>query len=171
MKKSVLILLISLTLGTVSGISQSRPDWGMVNYLIGHWVGEGKGNPGQGQGYFDFTYELGDKILVRKSKTEFPASSGRPAFTHEDLMIIHTDESGKPSKATYWDNEGHMIEYGVGFSGSNLVLTSMATPGMPRFRLSYESVNEKTVNVKFEMSDPQNPDNFKVYLEGKSIRQ
>jgi hypothetical protein len=39
---------------------------------------------------------------------------------------------------------------------------------MPRFRLSYETIDAKTVNVKFEMAQTGSPDDFKMYLEGKS---
>lgn len=39
---------------------------------------------------------------------------------------------------------------------------------MPRFRLSYETIDALTVNVKFEMANPQSPDEFKTYLEGIS---
>ena len=41
---------------------------------------------------------------------------------------------------------------------------------MPRFRLSYELIDANTVNVKFEMANPDKPEEFRVYIEGKSKR-
>ena len=149
-------------------MSQAAPDWSKFQHLTGHWVGEGNGQPGQGNGGFSFQADLDGNILVRKSSTRFPATSARPAFTHDDLMVIYPDYTGVPSKAIYWDNEKHTIEYAVSFTDKAIVFTSAASPHVPRFRLSYETIDANTINVKFEMAQPGSPEDFKMYLEGKS---
>jgi hypothetical protein len=39
---------------------------------------------------------------------------------------------------------------------------------MPGFRLTYELLDNETVNIKFAMSSPQKPDEYQTYIEGKS---
>ncbi len=168
MKKLRVLLICLLLTGFQVAMSQSAPDWSKFQHLTGHWVGEGNGQPGQGTGGFSFQADLDGNILVRKSHTEFPATSARPAFTHDDLMVIYPDYSGVPSKAIYWDNEKHTIEYAVSFTEKAIVFTSAASPHVPRFRLSYETIDANTINVKFEMAQPGSPEDFKMYLEGKS---
>ena len=168
MEKIKLGRLLLLVAGFQGVSSQSAPDWSKLQHLTGHWVGEGNGQPGQGTGGFSFQSDLGGTILVRKSHTEFPATTARPATIHDDLMVIYPDYTGAPSKAIYWDNERHTIEYAVTFTAQAVVFTSAASPHVPRFRLSYETIDESTINVKFEMAQPGSPEDFKMYLEGKS---
>ena len=52
--------------------------WNDFRYLVGEWVGEGGGQPGQGGGSFSINFELQERIMVRRNKAEFPASQGRP---------------------------------------------------------------------------------------------
>ena len=113
MKKLQVVLVCLLVSGFQMVMSQAAADWSKLEHLTGHWVGEGNGQPGQGTGGFSFQYELGGNILVRKSSTVFPATTARPAFTHDDLMVVYPDYNGVPSKAIYWDNEKHTIEYAV----------------------------------------------------------
>ena len=168
MKKFSVILIGLLLTASQVVMSQGTIDWSKFQNLIGHWVGEGNGQPGQGTGGFSFQADLGGNILVRKSHTEFPATSAKAAFVHDDLMVIYPDFNGVPSKAIYWDNERHTIEYLVTFTDKAIVFTSAASQYMPRFRLSYETIDATTVNIKFEMANPGSPDEFKMYLEGKS---
>jgi hypothetical protein len=148
--------------------AQSSLSWEKWNFLLGTWVGEGSGQPGQGSGSFTFAFDLGQKILIRKNHTEFPASGGRPANIHEDLMIVYPESGGIPAKAIYFDNEGHVIHYSVIYSGESIVLTSEKNGNMPIFRLTYNALDPETINTKFEMS--QDGENFRTYLEGRSIK-
>jgi hypothetical protein len=129
-------------------------------------MGEGSGQPGQGGGIFSFTFDLDKKILVRKSHSEYPADGNRPKVVHEDLMIIYQDTSGSPSKAIYFDNEGHIIDYSIVCNDKSIVLTSNKLPNVPVFRLTYTLLENKTINTKFEMS--QDGEKFMTYIEGKS---
>jgi len=138
---------------------------------MGEWTSEG--DPTRGTGKFTLEADLQGKILVRKNHVELPASSGRPASTHEDLMVIYRGEGGEPSKAIYFDSEGHVIHYTATFSDDKRTLTflSEASPSGPRFRLSYVKGENDTVAIKFEIAPPGKPDAFKAYLEGTARRQ
>jgi dipeptidyl aminopeptidase/acylaminoacyl peptidase len=136
--------------------------------VIGEWVGEGSGDPGSGGGTFSFKLDLDKKILVRKSHSEYPASENKAEVIHDDLMIIYPDYSGNPSKAIYFDNEGHTINYSITYSEKSIVFTSDKIPNVPVFRLTYTSLDNEVLQTKFEISNDGKK--FKTYIEGNSKR-
>jgi len=167
LKKRVLALFLLVGFYSLC-YGQSNTTWTKFDWLMGEWVGEGAGQPGQGNGTFTFKFDLDKKILVRKAHTSFPKTENKQESIHEDLMIIYTDFTGKPSKAIYFDNEGHTIEYTVMCSDKSITFTSNKMPDIPVFRLTYSLLVNKMINTKFEMS--QDGDKFITYVEGKSKR-
>jgi hypothetical protein len=147
---------------------QQTDIWKQWGALIGDWKGEGSGKPGQGGGTFSFKPDLDNKILVRKSHSEYPATGNNPEIIHDDLMIIYPDNNSSPVNAIYFDNEGHVINYTISYTDNAIILTSEKIQGMPTFRLSYIFLDKETVNVKFELS--QDSEKFMTYIEGKSKR-
>jgi len=138
--------------------------------LAGEWAGEGSGSPGSGAGTSSFQFDLQNQVLVRRSHSEYPASGGRPATVHDDLMVIYPGK-GEESRAIYFDNEGHVIEYTATWSAGADTLTflSKATTGAPQFRLIYKKIDPQTLTVAFEMAPPgQNA--FKPYVSGRLKR-
>jgi hypothetical protein len=167
------MVVLLLVAGNSGLFCRADDAWEPYRYLLGDWVGEGGGDPGKGSGQFSFRLELQDKVIVRKNRAEFPAAGGRPAATHDDLMVIYRAEGGAPTKAIYFDSEGHVIHYTASFSADHATLTfvSDAAPSTPRFRLSYTKFEEGSVGIKFEIAPPGKPDAFKTYLEGKARRE
>jgi len=171
MKSSKVILVaILLVSGQLVFGQQASKQWEKWNHLIGEWVGEGNGQPGQGEGKFSFQTDLDGKILVRKNHTVFPATASSKSTIHDDLLIVYPGSSDSQQEAIYFDNEGHTIKYKVTFSDKSVVLTSDASEPGPRFRLSYVAIDPKTVNITFEMASPQAPEVFKMYLAGKAFK-
>ncbi len=167
MKIKILLFIFEIvTLSTLNG--QQSSVWDKWNWLIGDWKGEGSGQPGQGGGTFLFSFDLNNKVLIRKSHSEYPSAEGKSPVVHEDLMIIYLDFTGNPNKAIYFDNEGHTINYTITFSDKAIVLTSDKVPENPVFRLVYSLLDTDTVNTRFEIS--QDGDKFSTYIEGKSKR-
>ncbi len=105
---------------------------------------------------FPFGLELQGKILVRRNHLEFPATPQRPAFTHEDLLVVYRDADTTPNRAIYFDSEGFVIHYTATFSEDGKVLTflSDASPQAPRQRLTYVQNEDGTLKVKFEIAPP-----------------
>lgn len=165
MKNKLFLFVVLLTIVTDS-FGQQKTTWQNWDWLIGTWVGEGSGEPGNGGGTFSFTLDLDKKILVRKSHSEYSASKNKPSVVHEDLMIVYIDFSGNASRAIYFDNEGHTINYQISYFDTSIVLTSDRIPNTPIFRLTYNLIETETVDTKFEMS--QDGENFITYIEGKS---
>ncbi|HAH24459.1 MAG TPA: hypothetical protein DCL77_12025 [Prolixibacteraceae bacterium] len=166
--KIKLFLTIGLFALMTNCFAQTNSSWTKWSWLMGEWKGEGSGQPGHGEGIFSFTPDLNDKILVRKSHSEYPASGNRPAVIHDDLMFIYLDQSGNASKAIYFDNEGHTINYSISYSDQSIVMLSDQISNVPIFRLTYSLLDNNTVNTKFEMS--QDGIKFMTYIEGKSIK-
>jgi hypothetical protein len=79
---------------------------------------------------------------------------------------------GKRSRAIYFDNEDHVIQYTVTSSKDDKSLTflSDAVAVAPRFRLTYTKKG-KGLRITFENAPPGNPDAFRTYLEGSAHRK
>ena len=163
-----IFLLIAIIAASFQSFAQQNTTWDNWSRLMGEWKGEGSGQPGQGGGTFSFQTDLDGKILVRKSHSEYPANGNRPATIHNDLMIVSLDYAGNATKATYFDNEGHTINYSITYAPNVVILLSEKIPNMPVFRLTYSLLDDQTVNTKFEMS--RDGENFMTYIEGKSVK-
>src|SRR5438132_13192855 len=111
--RAVGVGLLTLTASALAP-SQTKNDWEALQYLVGEWVGEGGGSPDEGSGGFSFTSELQGQIVIRKNWAQYPATKDRPAFRHDDLMILY--RQGDRVRAEYFDNERHVIRYAVQFS-------------------------------------------------------
>ena len=164
--KTKLLLTIVLLGFLTTGFGQQNVAWDKWEWLKGEWVGEGGGQLGESSGTFSFSLDLDKKIMVRKSHTEFPATDKKPKAIHDDLMIVYSDNTGNPSKAIYFDNEGHTINYTVTYIDKSIILTSEKTQNASTFRLIYSLLEDKRVNTKFEMS--QDGVKYTTYIEGKS---
>jgi hypothetical protein len=171
-RKLVALAILLALAGSARAESKDDP-WAAFRFLAGEWVGEGDGAPGKGSGSFTLTPELGGKVLVRRNRADYPAAGGRPAVAHEDLMVIEPPAAGRGARATYWDNEGHVIHYMAAPSadGKGLTFLSDVVAGAPRFRLTYTKLEADKVNIKFEFAPPGKPDAFTTYLEGKVRRK
>ncbi|MBZ5679497.1 MAG: hypothetical protein LAO24_05260 [Acidobacteriia bacterium] len=148
-------------------------NWNSLNFLVGKWVGEGNAETGQaGGGYCSFEPGLQGKVLVRKNHSEYPAANGRPAISHDDLMIIYPDGARQQVRAFYTDNEGNVIHYTVTASsdGKSAVFLSDADAGARRYRLTYTLAQPDHMTIAFEMASPGKPDEFQKFIEGKIRR-
>jgi hypothetical protein len=163
MRKYITAIITFLSLTTFCTAQQNN--WDRWNSFLGQWQGEGSGQTGQGGGTFSFTFDLDKKIIVRKSHSEYPATENKPKIIHDDLMIIYLDFSGNPSKAIYFDSEGHTINYTISYEDNKITFISDKISNVPLFRLTYTLLSNNTVDTKFEIS--QDGEKFITYVEGK----
>lgn len=177
MKKTGILLLslISLFLVTANHLFAQKavvpgPEW---NFVLGEWIGDGTGAPGEAKGWFTFNKDLDGNILVRKNHNLIPANNGKPAAIHDDLLVVYLDNAGGLTKAIYFDNENHVINYAISFNQAEktLTFTSEAQKNMPRFRLTYKAIDNNNLNIDFEFAPPAQPDAFSKYLSGKAHRK
>ena len=173
---ALLVVAVALAVGQQAanppGPAGNGGTWAPVSFLLGEWIGEGGGGPGQGSGGFSFTVDLQEKILVRKNHAEYPATKGRPAYSHSDLMIIYPQPGGNRLRGMYFDNEGHVIDYAVESAEdrSTVQFRSEATSSSPGFRLTYKKTGADTLALKFEIAPPGKPDGFATYIEATARR-
>jgi hypothetical protein len=167
-----ILVILAVASGAAREVHDADP-WDSYGFLVGEWTGEGSGEPGKGSGEFSFAWDLQKKVLVRRNRAEYPAGPGRPAISHEDLMVVYAKGSGGPLKAIYFDNEGHVINYTATVSDDKQTVTFLSdvAPGTACFRLSYVKQGEDAVGIKFEIAPPGKPDAFKTYLEGNARRK
>jgi len=163
------LLLMSCTAFAQPGASpppKFGPQW---QALAGTWKNDG--SAGAGSGICAFEFELGKCVIVRTNHAELTASGNRPGGIHDDLMVI-SPASAEEARATYWDNEGHVIEYTASWAADGNTLTFLSKPGPgPRFRLTYKKVDADTFTVSFDMAAPGKGDSFNTYTSGKIWRQ
>src|SRR5579884_2868114 len=124
-------------LALLAGVAAHAEDWGPLQFLVGHWTGEGSGSPGVGSGAFSFTPDLQGHVLVRRSFAEYPAKDGRPATRHDDLMIVYREAESPRLHAVFFDSEGHVIRYGVTPVEHGAQFVSDGGAFQMRFRLTY----------------------------------
>lgn len=165
------LLIPCLAIVVLSGAVRQADDashWDSWRFLLGEWTAEGGGQPGQGSGAFSFNFDLQGKVLVRKNRADYAATKDRPAFSHEDLMVIYPEPGGLGTRAIYFDNEGHVIHYAARFADdrNTLVFLSDPVPSAPTFRLTYTKGKNRTLTIKFEIAPPGKPDLFSTYVEG-----
>lgn len=168
----IALVILIISFGRLTAQQPAKQaDWSTWKFILGEWVGEGNGTPGQGTGAFTFSYDLEKRVLVRKNHSDFPETNGRPAFMHDDLMIVYQDND--KTKAVYWDNEGHIINYVAEFSkdGNTLYFTSEIIPQAPRYRLVYEKQGDNKMKNVFEIAAPGKPDQFSKYIEAVVVKK
>ena len=177
MKNSGLIILLFITLlltGVNHAFAQNKvvpgPEW---NFVLGDWIGDGTGVPGEAKGWFTFNKDLDGNILIRKNHNVIPANNGKPTAIHDDLLVVYLDNAGALTKAIYFDNENHVINYAISFNPTDksLTFTSEAQKNMPRFRQTYKATENNGLNIDFEFAPPNQPETFSKYLSGKAHRK
>ena len=151
--------------------SKEVPNWDAFRFLLGEWVGEGAGAPGEATGGFSFSFDLEGKILVRRNRADYPATKDKPPYSHTDLMVIYQETEGP--RAIYFDNEGHVIHYVVSLSKDQTTVTFLSepSPSAPRFRFTYYKAKNDSMTFQFDMAPPGKPDAFSKYLEGSLRRK
>ena len=175
MKTRAVLLLACLTAATFGASAQSsgKNKWSDFEGLLGNWVAaDSSGAPGKANGgACSFSLDLQGAVIVRKNHADYPAPGGRPASTHDDLMVIF--HRGDAVLANYHDSEGHEIAYAVIAKPVEKTWTfvSDAAAGAPRYRLTYTGVSLTELKLKFEMAQPDKPDAFRTYIEATLKRQ
>jgi hypothetical protein len=163
------LLLALLAASIALAQPTSKPDnrWAPLGFLVGEWIGEGGGGPGQGTGGFSFSPEQDGKILVRKNFANYPGAKDRPAFSHTDLMIVYKEPGETKIRAIYFDMEDHVIHYTVEPSadGNSVQFVSET------FRLTYRKTGADNLALKFEIAPPDKPGAYATYIDATARRK
>ena len=140
-----------------------------LDFLLGRWSSPGTSTPGGATGEAEFSRDLQDQVIVRRSYAEYEVAAGAPARRHDDLMVIYAQ--GDSLRADYFDSEGHVIRYRVRApEAGRAVFLSEAMAGQPQFRLSYVLEPSGALKGSFEMAPPNAPGAFKPYLQWEGTK-
>jgi hypothetical protein len=148
-------------------LAAATDPWKALEFLEGTWAAHTKGGSANAQasGTYTFKSELKHHVLVRRS-SDSAACSGPKGFDceHSDVLYVYQEAKGRPPKAIYFDNEGHVIHYDVTTpdSATAVFISDQSQPG-PQFRLLYE-LKDAVMSGKFQMRLPGQAE-WKSYLE------
>ena len=161
------ILALALLVALPMLARGAAPDpWARWRFLLGEWLDAGAGDPSAGSGGSKFALDLDGKILVRHNRADYPAAPDRPAVAHRDLLIVYPGACDSLFRASYFDNEGHVIQYRVlvPAAGGRTIFDSEGPEPGPRFRLTYETQADGGVAVAFFTGPPGGE--LKRYVSG-----
>jgi hypothetical protein len=160
------VMALMAASGLAAQTSTQVDPWAGLRFLLGTWEAKTTGGIAQAQssGAYSFQLELLDLVMARHSSGG--ACKGPADFDcqHGDLLYIYSAGSGETLQAIYFDNEGHVIQYGVSTPKPTMAvfLSDPTQPGA-QFRLSYE-LAEGVMTGKFQMKMPGQTE-FMSYLE------
>ena len=158
-------MLISVLLVAAAFAQHVETPFKPIEFLMGEWVGEGDGTPSESTGSFSFVFDLDKKIVVRKNHADLKIG------VHDDLMIAYPDPASKGLRAMYFDNEGHVISYGVEVISDGVRFVSDAAAPGARFRLTYKRSGGNAISILFEIAPPGKPDMFAPYIEARARKK
>jgi hypothetical protein len=152
-------------------VAQAQTErWAPVQFLIGDWVGEGSGKPGDSTSTFSFAPDLQNAALIRRAHSDYPATSERPVFAHDDILVLYPT-GGTNFGAFYYDNEGHAISYRASVAVGSATFISDPVAGQPRFKLTYSRTATDRLHIEFAIAPPNKPTDFQVYVAGDAHRK
>jgi hypothetical protein len=163
----LLLVLLAASIAVAQPPSKPEDRWAPLEFLMGEWIGEGGGGPGQGTGGFSFLPDQDGKILIRKNYANYPAAQDRPAFSHTDLMIVYKEPGEAKMRAIYFDMEDHVIHYEVepAPDGNSVQFVSET------FRLTYRKTGLDSLALKFEIAPPGKPGAYATYIDATAHRK
>jgi len=150
--------------------TQTADPWQAVGFLQGTWEAKtGAGSAAHAVGTYVFQKELKEHIVARHSAVSGCIGPDTYDCQHSDLLYLFQNAPGQALKAVYFDNEGHVIHYGVSTPDPYTVMfLSEPGPG-PRFRLIYH-LDGGVMYGKFQIQMP-GKDDWSSYLEWSGGKQ
>ena len=141
--------------------------WFGLRFLLGLW--SAKTTSGVAQAQVSASYSLRAHVMARHSRSGSCSAPDDFDCLHSDLLYIYPASNGAALEAIYFDNEGHVIHYGVSSPkpGIAVFLSDPAQPG-PQYRLTY-TLLDGVMTGQFEMKMPGQTE-FTSYLEWSGKR-
>lgn len=140
-----------------------------LQFLAGNWEAEGK--PGEATGHTEFTMDIQGHALVRHNHAEYPPAAGKPAYIHDDLMVVYREVKPVATKGAYFDAAGYYARYTITSSApGQATFVSDVIPGFPRYRVSYSLLPDGRLSTTIEVSPAGKKEAFGPYLQWTSKR-
>lgn len=153
-----------------AGAGSEQSSLAPLQFLLGDWDAVSK--PGDPTGWSSFTSDLGGRVIVRRNRAEYPASKGRPAAVHEDLLVVYREGAPAVIRAIYIDTEGHVIRYTAEAPAEgHVVFVSEAAADAPRYRLTYTKLSDGVLDGRFDVAPAGKPEAFATYLQWQARKR
>jgi len=140
-----------------------------LQFLVGNWEAEGK--PGEATGHTEFTMDIQGHALVRHNHAEYPPAAGKPAYIHDDLLVVYREVKPVATKGVYFDAAGYYARYTITASApGQATFVSDVIAGFPRYRVSYSLLPDGRLSTTVEVSPAGKKDAYAPYLQWTSKR-
>ena len=164
MEKVILPMLACLAAITSEAATEAQNPLQPLGFLFGDWRSV---SPSSSAGD-RFKPDLNGHVLVRSSLHDVAAGTESAAGTMSSTLTIYPDADGKQFRAIYFDSDGRVIQYvsSAVEPGKSIQFVSDVTAQGPKFRLTYQLADHKTLHARFEMAMPNQPQAYRVIAEG-----
>lgn len=161
MKRTLLFILL-LPLFTNAQLSKKDSVWLPMHFFIGNWVGEGKGESGNGKYERSYNWTLNKKFIEVNNESIYPPSDNnkQKGEVHEDIGFINYDGMRNTFMLRQFHIEGFVNQYkleSISADGKTIVFVSEAIENIPqgyRARETCTIINQDEFTEVFEIADP-----------------
>jgi hypothetical protein len=150
--------------------------WLPLKPFIGHWTGEGGGEPGKGTYERSYQFILNNNFIEIKNKSTYPPTDkNTKGEVHEDIGYFSYDKGIKKFKLRQFHIEGFVNEFvldSIAADKKTIVFITVAIENIPNgfsARETYRLVSENEIEETFELAAPGKA--FEVYSKVKLLRK
>jgi hypothetical protein len=171
-------LFIWLLLPCMGFSQQSRQDslWLPLQPFLGHWKGDGGGEPGEGKYERHYQYTLDKKFIEIRNKSTYPPSAKNPkGEVHEDIGYFSYDTYRKTFVLRQFHIEGFVNQFrsdSISPDKKTIVFITESIENIPagwRARETYRILNANEIEEIFELAEPNK--DFALYSKVKLVKQ
>ena len=170
-----LILLFPIVLN--AQLSKRDSTWLPLDFFIGVWTGEGKGEPGAGKYERSYQWTLDKKFIEVHNKSVYPPSGKNKnnGEVHRDIGYISYDGINKIFKLRQFHTEGFVNQYRLDSISADkklIVFISETIENIPpgfKARESYTLISQDEFIERFEIAEPGK--DFELYTEVRLKRK
>lgn len=172
-----ILFIILAASGLVAAQTKTPQDtWKPLQYFVGHWVGTGKGEPGESMVEREYKFTLKGKFLQANHRSTYAPQEKNPkGEIHEDLGFFSYDRSRKQFVFRQFHVEGFVTQYvcsSISADGKTLIFDSELIENIGkgwRARETFKLLSDNEFTETFELSEPGK--DFQVYSENKFKRK
>jgi hypothetical protein len=113
--KLVVVAFLCISHLYAQTLSSAMDSFKSPQFLLGNWEAKTRGGSAgaASSGTYSFGLELRDHVLARHTSKKGCKGPADFDCEHGDLLYVYRELTGRPLKAIYFDNEGHVIHYDV----------------------------------------------------------
>lgn len=171
--KHALLVAVILAAGTLSAQAPAWKPFQEFGFLVGSWSGTAEATPRVGGRSARFTMEMGGSYLVLKGSIIFPAQSGVPEESTEEVAYFVYDRDKRKYQCHYFFSSGISGVYDVELPAEGTVrlvsnqFLNYEAGAKSRLTLSRKADNE----ISFQMELAPAGQDFKTYISSKLNRK